>query len=450
MPRGRSGYSAQMAGARNWRVAVVGAGPAGLYGAEALVKKGAEVHVFERLFAPHGLVRYGVAPDHQKIKKTTAVFDRILALPEVRLFANVNIGVDLTIEELKQCYDQVLITMGSSGARDLGIPGEQLEGSIAAPAFVGWYNGHPDFRDVLPPLDEPVAVIVGVGNVAIDVARILLRDPASLEPTDIAPQALEHLRKSRVREVILLARRGPDQAAFDIKEVRDLTELVAVEVRNVGLRAETSTDKGDFVAGLPHSELHGSTRRAVFRFCTSPREIIGNENGRVTQLRVEENDLFESASRLRAVGSGRTETLDTGLVIRAIGYRGTQLPGVPFEPASGTIPNEMGAVLSHPGGERIRQLYVAGWIKRGPTGLIGTNKADAVETVQVMEASLRHMGPERDVAEIDQLLEARGVSVIDHAAWQRLDSWEREAGASRARIRHKIATVEEALDILRR
>lgn len=431
-------------------MAVVGAGPAGLYGTEALVKKGAEVHVFERLFAPHGLVRYGVAPDHQKIKKTAAVFDRILALPEVRLFANVNIGVDLSVEELKQHYDQVLITMGSSGARDLGIPGEQLHGSIAAPDFVGWYNGHPDFRDVLPPLDEPVAVIVGIGNVAIDVARILLREPATLAPTDIAPQALEHLRGSRVREVVLLARRGPDQAAFDIKEVRDLAELVPVEVRHLGLRAETSTDKGDFVAQLPHSELHGSGKRAVFRFCTSPREILGNASGRVTHLRIEENDLFESASSLRAVGSGRTETLDTGLVIRAIGYRGTELPGVPFEPSSGTIPNEQGAVLTHPGGQRIRKLYVAGWIKRGPTGLIGTNKADAVETVQVMEASLRHMGPERDVSELDDLLQARGVAVIDHAAWQRLDAWEREQGAQEGRVRRKIATAEEALDILRR
>jgi len=429
---------------------VVGAGPAGLYGTEALVKKGASVDVFERLFSPHGLVRYGVAPDHQKIKKTAAVFDRILALPEVRLLGNVQIGVDLSVEELKQHYDQVLIAMGSSGARDLGVPGEQLHGSMAAPDFVGWYNGHPDFQQIVPPLDDPVAVIVGVGNVAIDVARILLRDPAVLAETDIAPAALEHLRGSQVREVILLARRGADQAAFDVKEVRDLMAMTAVEVRHLGLRAESSSDKGDLIASLPHADLHGSGRRVVFRFCTSPREIVGSPSGRVVQVRVEENDLFESASRLRAVGSGRTETLDAGLVIRAIGYRGTPLPGVPFEPSSGTIPNDQGAVLTHPGGERVRQLYVAGWIKRGPTGLIGTNKADAHETVQVMEASLRHMGPERDVSEIEQMLAERGVQVIDFADWQRLDRWEREAGSARGAIRHKIASREEALAILAR
>lgn len=430
-------------------MAVVGAGPAGLYGAEALVKKGAQVDVFERLFAPHGLVRYGVAPDHQKIKRTTAVFDRILALPEVRLRANVQIGVDLSVAELVDHYDQVLIAMGSAGARDLGIPGEGLLGSLAAPDFVGWYNGHPDFRGILPPLDDPVAIIVGVGNVAIDVARILLRDPSTLAETDIARSALEHLRTSRIREVVLLARRGPDQAAFDVKEVRDLMEVAAVEVRHLGLRGERSTDKGELIASLPEAHLHGSSRRAVFRFCSSPREIIG-EGDRVRQVRIEENDLVESASRLRAVGRGKTETLDAGLIIRAIGYRGHELPGVPFESGSGTIPNDRGAVLTHPGGERVRQLYVAGWIKRGPTGLIGTNKADAVETVQTMEAALRHMGPAHDPEELDALLVERGVHEIDYAGWQRLDAWEKQAGALAGAVRIKLATAEEALDVLAR
>lgn len=431
-------------------MAVVGAGPAGLYGAEALAKKGASVDVFERLFAPHGLVRYGVAPDHQKIKRTTAVFDRILALPEVRLWGNVWVGRDVSVAELQEHYDQVLIAMGSPGARDLGVPGEGLRGSLAAPDFVGWYNGHPDFRDIAPPLDDPVAVVVGVGNVAIDVARILLRDPAALAETDIAQAALEQLGKSRVREVILLARRGPDQAAFDIKEVRDLMAIAAVEVRHLGLRSEVSTDKGELIASLPNSDLHGSGRRVVFRFCTSPRELVGDDEGRVVQLRVEENDMVESASRLRAVGSGRTEVLDTGLVIRAIGYRGTALPGVPFESGSGTIPNEQGAVLTHPGGDRVRQLYVAGWIKRGPTGLIGTNKADAIETVQTMEASLRHMGPEREPDELGILLRQRGVRVLDLADWQRLDVWEREAGVAEGRVRVKVASIEEAFEVLDR
>lgn len=435
--------------ARNWRVAVVGAGPAGLYATEALQKRGARVDVFERLHAPYGLVRYGVAPDHQKIKKTTAVFDRILGLPGVRLWLGVEIGRDLTLEELLESYDQVLLTTGSSGARSLGIPGEGLRGSLAATELVGWYNGHPDFAELDVPLDEPVAIVAGVGNVAIDVARVLLRDPAVLAQTDIAESALAELRKSRVRQVLVLARRGPDQAAFDVKEVRDLMEMTRVEVESVGLRGEASTDRGELIAHLPQAAPEfGSGSRVVFRFQSSPVELLGDETGRVQQVRIEENHLRESAASLRPVGSGRTFTVDAGLFVRAIGYQGTPLPGVPFEAGSGTVPNDHGAVLTHPGGERVRKLYVAGWIKRGPTGLIGTNKADALETVITMEASLRHMGPERDAEDVLALLAERGSPRLDFEAWKKLDQWERARGEARGAVREKIATLEQALAIL--
>lgn len=432
---------------RNWWVAVVGAGPAGLYAAEALAKRGARVDVFERLFAPQGLVRYGVAPDHQKIKKTGAVFERILAQPNVSLLANVELGRDVSIDELRDNYDQVVLTVGSSGARELGVEGERLRGSVSAPAFVGWYNGHPDFLELKPPLDHHAAVVVGMGNVAIDVARVLLQDRALLARTDISHDALRELERSAIREVTLLARRGPDQAAFDLKEVRELLALADVSVRATGFRGRVNTERGELIAALPQVDGLPGGRLIHFRFCTSPRQLLGEE-GRLRQIQLEANDLVESAARIRAVGNGRTETLDAGLCVSAIGYRGEPIDGVPFERASGTVPHEKGAVLTHPSGERIPRLYVAGWIKRGATGLIGTNKACAHETVETMAGLLRHMGPARAPAQLRQTLEERGVRVIDAADWKLLDQWERAEGQRREAVRSKITSLEQAIALL--
>ena len=432
--------------ARNWRVAVVGAGPAGLYGVDALVKKGAAVDVFETLFAPFGLVRYGVAPDHPKIKRTGAVFERILGHPDVRLFANVAVGRDVSVDELLSQYDQVLISMGSAGARALGISGEDLAGSFSATELVNWYNGHPDFQDLSPPLDHPRAVVIGMGNVAIDVARILVRDPGELASTDISDAALVSLRKSQVKEVILLARRGPNQAAFDEKEVRELAALEGVELGIDGYVSKRLTKMSEFIAAFPRaSDLIGE-KRVILRFCASPAALLGE--GRVSRIKIERNDLVESAAQMRAVGSGEFAEIDAGLVVRAIGYSGKALPGVPFCENTGTIPNTEGRVLTEPDGTVIERLYVAGWIKRGPTGLIGTNKSCAVDTVTKMEQDLDQVGPERDLDAIVSLLTERGVRFINKEEWARLDALELSQGKDLGKARQKFTTLKEALDAL--
>lgn len=431
---------------RNWRVAVIGAGPAGLYGADALLKRGAQVDVFERQFAPFGLVRYGVAPDHQKIKKTQIVFQKILAHPSIRLFANVTVGRDVSVEELLEHYDQLLITMGSSGARDMGISGEKLLGSTSATELVNWYNGHPDFIHHAPELGHERAVVIGMGNVAIDVARVLMRDAEELAKTDISGPALEALRQSRIREVILLARRGPNQAAFDDKEVRELAALPNLELGIDGYVPKRKTPKSEFIAGFPRAETLTSDRRVILRFCASPVEILGSD--RVEAVRIERNELVESAARMRAVGTGDFSTIPCGLVVRAIGYHGTALPGVPFVEDTGTIPNDDGRVLNEPDGERLRNLYVAGWIKRGPTGLIGTNKGCAVKTVEHMEADLDQVGPNRDPQGIVSLLQERGVRFVSREDWTVLDEYETTTGAAGGRVRDKVLSIDAALRVL--
>ncbi len=436
---------------RNWRVAVVGAGPSGLYGVDALVKRGASVDVFERQFAPFGLVRYGVAPDHQKIKKTQAVFERILNQPAVRFFGNVKVGEDISLEELKKHYDQILIAMGSSGARGLGIPGEHLSGSWSATELVNWYNGHPEFVDLAPDLSSERAVVVGVGNVAIDVARVLLRNPEELAPTDIPQHALSALKMSQIREVLLLARRGPDQSAFDEKEVRELAALEGISVEVDGPFAEKKTHRSEFIAALPRIRELSEGKRVVLRFCASPVELLGSGSlapGRVEKVRVEENVLVEEGDRVRAVGTGKFEILDAGLVVRAVGYQGEGLKGVPFSEETGTIPHQDGRVLSEPGGDRIAGLYVTGWIKRGPTGLIGTNKSCAVETVEAMEADLDQVRPERDPGEVLTLLGERGIRFISAEDWKLLDAHELESGRTQGKVRVKLLSTDEAFQVL--
>ncbi len=431
---------------RNWRVAIVGAGPAGMYAADALLKRGASVDVFERQFAPFGLVRYGVAPDHQKIKKTQVVFERILKQSGLRFFGNVSIGDEVTTGELLDLYDQVLITMGSSGARSLNIPGEDLRGSFSATEFVNWYNAHPDWVERTPPLDAKRAVVIGMGNVAIDVARILMRDPEELAATDISPLALEELRKTTRDEVILFARRGPNQAAFDEKEVRELASLRGFEVCVDGYISKRKTPMSEFIAQFPRADQCTGKRRVVLYFCASPVKILGKDH--VEGIRVERNTLLESAARMRAVGTGKFIEVPTGLVVRSIGYHGVALRGVPFGNDTGTIPNEDGRVLTEHHGEVVPRLYVAGWIKRGPTGLIGTNKSCAVDTVKVMESDLDQVGPLHDPGAIVELLRQRQVRSISAEDWNRLDAYEKEAGARIGKARSKLLSLKEALIVL--
>lgn len=464
MPGGetRSGVrGAVPEGGERPRVAIVGAGPAGFYGAAALLQEGASVDLFERLPAPHGLVRYGVAPDHQKIKGAARAFDKTARAPGFRFFGNVEVGRDVTLSELRGRYDQVLVTVGAAGDRRMGIPGEDLAGSVSAVATVGWYNGHPDFPTA-PPLDGPRAVVVGMGNVALDVARVLVRHPAELEPTDIDDAALAALRGSKVREVVLLGRRGPAQAAFDLSELQELAELVGVGVgvddptgQLDALLASDDLDgttaaKVAYIRALPRApELRGRRRRVLLRFLASPRELRGDADGRVRALELEHNELIGPPAEARARGTGRTEVLATDLVIRSIGYRVVPLPELPFDAARGVVPNDGGRVLGGDG-QLEPGLYVAGWIKRGPTGLIGTNKGCARETVRSMleDAERGETLPERPAAPIDDVLAERGVRVIDYDDWLRIDAAEVEAGRMRGRVRVKTRSVEDVLEWL--
>ena len=380
---------------RPLRVALIGAGPAGFFAADALLKSSQDVSIdlFDRLPTPFGLVRYGVAPDHQKIKTVTKLYEKTLSDPRMRFFGNVSFGRDLDHAAVRRHYDAAVYTVGSPTDRALGVPGEDLPGSLSATEFVAWYNGHPDYADLYPDLSAENVAVVGMGNVAVDVARILSKTADELYETDIADHALDALAGSRVKNVFMLGRRGPAQAKFTTKELRELGELrgadIVVDAADLELDpASVASISGDPIArrnldimrDFADRESQGKSRRLHLVFYVSPVGILGET--RVEGLRLERNRLEPTKDgTLNAVGTGVLETLDTGLVLRSVGYRGTALPGVPFDAPRGVIPNNAGRVLTEPGGEVVPGEYVAGWAKRGPTGVIGTNKADAVETV---------------------------------------------------------------------
>ena len=474
------------------RIAVVGAGPAGFFTVEALLKGASPVavDVFNRLPAPYGLVRDGVAPDHQAIKSVAKVYQRLLERDEIRYFGAVTLGEDVHIDDLRASYDQIVYAVGAQGDRRLGIPGEELKGSRSAADFVGWYNGHPDHRDAGFSLDCERVVVVGNGNVALDVARILVRSPDQLAKTDIADHALEALRRSRVREVTLLGRRGPVQAAFTNPELREFGALEGVsalaEARELELDpASEAVAAGDRVRTRNIATLRryaetvrrAGDRTVRFRFFVSPVEILGRE-GRATGVRAERTRLEEQPDGwMRAVGTGDFETFPCGLALRSVGYRGVPLPGVPFDAARGTIPNECGRVLGAEG-RPVAGEYVVGWAKRGPSGVIGTNKADAAETVRAMaedwdagifagsgvagsvvagstaadggDAGSSGTGTGSSSTSggvpVEELLQRRGVRWVDKAGWRRLDGRETSAGKARGRPRVKLCRVDEMLE----
>jgi ferredoxin--NADP+ reductase len=428
------------------RVAVVGSGPAGIYTAEALIKQAAllpvptaiKVDVIDRLPTPYGLVRYGVAPDHKSIKSVANYLRRVLESPDVRFVGGVSLGVDVTRDELLAAYDAVVYATGAMRDRRLGIDGEDLPGSYAATDFVNWYCGHPDVDPDAFTLDAESVAVIGVGNVAVDVARILARDPAELEATDIPEPVMDALRASRVREVHMIGRRGPAQAKFTTKELRELGELAGVDVsvpaaefdleggfdrsgESAALAASDRRVRGNLVAiagwsGTPATAGRDATatpetaadttsdgaqtadassapaptsdgepaRKLRLRFWLRPVEIEKSPDGAVGGLRLERTRLTESGE---FEGTGEFETIDVQMVLRSVGYQSVPLPGVPFDPKSHIVPNAAGRVLSETG-EPLPGEYVAGWLKRGPTGVIGTNKADAAETVQSLLADL--------------------------------------------------------------
>ena len=451
-----------------WRVAVVGSGPAAFYTAEALFKSGVEgicVDLFDRLPVPFGLVRGGVAPDHQKIKSVVRVYDKIAANDGFRFFGNVCLGRDIQVDDLNAHYHQVVYAFGCESDTKLGIDGEDLAGVYAATDFVGWYNCHPDHRHHEFDLANARRVaLVGNGNVAMDVARILLASPDALAKTDIAEHSLETLRKSTVEEVILLGRRGPAQAAFSPKEIAEIAELPDVDVIVSKEDAELDELSAAWLekdgARSQHRNVEFCTAQAELgegeqpkklrcRFLVSPTALSG-DGDRLTGVTVEHMKLqADDSGTPRPRSTGTSERLDVDLLFKAIGYRGEPVAGVPFEERKGIVPNVGGRVVEQPGGPGRVGHYAAGWCKRGPTGLIGTNSLDAKETVVAMKADHAEgklLTP--DKSDIAAVLVERGIDAVSWADWQRLDEWERQQGESRNKLRHKLASIEELMTVI--
>jgi ferredoxin--NADP+ reductase len=446
------------------RIAVIGAGPAGFYAAGHLLKDpaGIEVDMLERLPTPWGLVRSGVAPDHPKIKSVTRVYEKTAAHQRFRYFGNVEVGRHVGREELRAHYHAILYATGAPADRPLGIPGEGLSGSWAATDFVGWYNGHPDHPDLEFDLLRERALVIGNGNVALDVARMLVLSHDELARTDIADHALHALDRASIREVVVVGRRGPAQAAFTNPELLELGELSGADVivdpaeleRALAVPDPTMdrTAKGNvrILRDYAQRPPRGEPRRIVLRFLLSPVELLPDEHGHVAAVRLTRNELTPGGgSGLRANPTQESETIPAGLVLRAIGYRGLPLPGVPFDERNGVIPGERGRVLGPTG--PLPGEYAVGWIKRGPTGVIGTNKKDAQETVDAiledLAAGLLPKPSAPDPAELLETLRARQPELVTYAGWSEIDRHERARGEPAGRPRVKLTRIEEMLRV---
>jgi ferredoxin--NADP+ reductase len=448
------------------RVAIVGAGPAGAFAAACLLRArgDAEIDLFERLPTPWGLLRGGVAPDHQEIKRLEDTFDRQTLGRGCRFLGDVEVGVDVSHAELMRHYTAVVYATGAQTDKSLGIPGEDLPGSCAATEFVAWYNGHPDYRDLEFDLSAQRAVVIGNGNVAADVTRMLTLSAGELERTDVADHALEALRESRIEEVIVLGRRGPAQAAFTSAELRELGRLEGVDLRVDPADVELDPvsrqwldEEGTFTARknvellrefAARPERPDVRRRIWLRFLRSPVELRGA--GKVEAIDVRRNEIVrsgEGALRAQAVDEG-VETIECGLVLRSVGYRAVPLPDVPFDERYFVLPNERGRVLTA-NGEPLPGVYAVGWIKRGPTGILGTNKRDAEQTVSCLAEDLGAgalpppPNPARE--QIDALLAERKPDLVTAEGWRAIDGHERERGRGEQRPRVKLASREELL-----
>ncbi len=438
------------------RVAVVGSGPAGFYAADALLRSEdppVSVDLLDRLPTPWGLVRLGVAPDHENIKAVSRAFEKIAARPGFRFFGNVEVGQAVTHAELLERYGAVVYTVGAQTDRHLGIPGEDLPGSWPATAFVAWYNGHPDFQDLSFDLSDQRVVVVGNGNVAIDCARMLALTPAELASTDTVDAAERAIVESGIREIVMLGRRGPVQAAFTPPELQELGELagsdVVVDPHDLVLDPasadalehdrERARRNVELLREFADREPKGLPRRIILRFLVSPVEIVGD--GRVESVEVVRNRLVSENGRLVARPTDVRERIPCGLVLRSVGYQGVELTGVPFDDDAGVMPNVDGRV-SH-----AERTYCAGWIKRGPSGVIGTNKKDAMETVDALlgDARAGKLAAPSD-ADLRVLLEERGTSFVEYDGWRAIDAAERAAGEPLGRPRVKVTGWNELLD----
>lgn len=441
------------------RVAVVGSGPSGIYAADALVSQEdvpVEVDIIDRLPVPFGLVRYGVAPDHLSIRSVRDTLNKTLAKPGVRFLGNITVGVDVSAAQMLDFYDAVIWTYGASSDRRLGIPGEDLDGSVAATDFVAWYCGHPDadretFERLLP--SATAAVVVGVGNVAVDVTRVLAKTVGELEHTDMPQHVLDTLAASGITDVHLLGRRGPAQASYTTKELKELGELLEAEIIVDPAEIEldeasaqlASSDRAvgrnvDVVREWAARAPEGKPRRIHVRFLSRPVELKGE--GRVASVVVERTRLTPEGG---VEGTGELEEIPADLVVRSVGYRGTVLDGLPFDEHRNVIPHEEGRVVMD--GAVMPGFYVAGWIKRGPTGIIGTNKKDAVATVESLLADARAGSlptPPRPGG-LEEALSERGISVVSTAGWDSIDAAERALGATRGRDRTTLHDRQELL-----
>jgi ferredoxin--NADP+ reductase len=450
---------------RPYHVAIVGSGPSGYFAAASLLKfadatEDADVRVdmLEMLPTPWGLVRSGVAPDHPKIKSISAQFEKTALDERFRFFGNIVVGDHVHAAELAERYDAVIYAVGAQSDRSLGIPGEDLPGSVAAVDFVGWYNAHPHFEEMAPDISDGRAIVVGNGNVALDVARILVTDPDVLATTDIADHALSSLHDRGVEEVVIVGRRGPLQAPFTTLELRELGHLEGLgdvdvivdpadlaDITDEDLEAAGKTVKNNVKVLRGYSEVapKGAKRRIVFRFRTSPIEIKGD--GRVESIVLGRNALVNEDGRVVAKDTGEREELPAQLIVRAVGYRGVPTPGLPFDDKSGTIPHTAGRI------DGSRNEYVVGWIKRGPTGVIGSNKSDSQETVDTVISDLSGA----DLAEVDadyseklvEWLLSRQPKLITDDHWKLIDDYERSAGQPHGRPRVKLTSVADLLRI---
>lgn len=455
------------------RVAIIGSGPAGFYAVSNLFKqKGlcVEIDMYERLPSPFGLVRAGVAPDHQKDKTVMRVYDKNARSPNFRFYGYVEYGRHIHLEDLKNHYHQIVFATGSPIDKNLGIPGEGLEGSHSATDFVAWYNGHPDYVNCRFDLSQEKVAIIGMGNVAVDVARMLCKTPEELARTDMADHAIEALKQSKVKRVYILGRRGPAQAAFTNPEIKDMGDLndadVTVPEEEAKLdslsqaQLEQSQDKDklknvETIQAFAHRAPTGKFKLLTIRFLVSPVEIVGDDSGRVSAVKMVKNEAVKGADgSVRAKATDRFETLPVGLVFRSVGYRGVPLPDIPFNESKGAIDNENGRIVSSDSREPLVGLYAVGWIKRGPTGVIGTNKTDAKETVTCMIEDLhqtKHLTPDHPETEAaSDLVTARQPQFISYDDWLVIDEAEAAKGQESDRPRVKFTDVEDMLAVLGR
>lgn len=448
---------------RPLRVAIIGSGPAGFYAAEALLTAPVKVNVdvFDHLPAPFGLVRYGVAPDHLKIKNVIKIYEKTAAHEAFSFLGNVTVGRDISVEELRRFYDAIIFACGAQTDRKLGIPGENLLGSTTATEFVAWYSGHPEYRERQFDLSHETAVVVGQGNVAMDVVRILCKTSEELKNTDITSYAWEALSKSKIKTVHLIGRRGPVQAAFTPVEMKEMGELLdcdsVVDPKDLALNPESQKELEDKNAAIRKKNLEilkdyakrslsNKNKKFIVHFFKGPKELKGG--ARVEKVVLEKNKLTGPAGAQQALGTGVTEEIPCGIFFRSVGYHGVPIPGVPFDEKKGIFPNTEGRIMEK--GKIVPGLYAAGWIKRGPSGVIGTNKADSEETVRNLLCDTLSLPacPQPDTQAVLNFLKSKNIKVVSFTDWKKIDAAEIARGKAVGKPREKFVTIEEMLAVL--